>query len=246
LWPEPVFVEAVRALLDVHLTSFVAARSPIKPLIALAERAVFAFALPGNAMLLYLPSGNATARCSDRDEEPLLRALAADPSDHATRIVYADLLEQRGQLARAEYLRAEAAGENFERKLARVESLFHDAGCVFLPREHLNIEMWPVTATEEPPPTGRLLQGDKTFSLAAVTGLSFSKGNVEVHDLRARPTFEPQATLTFADGTWWLRMRQYHSANVNQRYWGGDIDLPLFDGDVIEIGYDGGAVTFRL
>jgi uncharacterized protein (TIGR02996 family) len=44
------------------------------------------------------------------DEQDLLRAILADPGDHATRRVYADWLEERGDpvsLHRAEYLRTE-------------------------------------------------------------------------------------------------------------------------------------------
>jgi uncharacterized protein (TIGR02996 family) len=45
----------------------------------------------------------------DPTERSLLDALAAQPDDVGTRLVYADHLEQRGELARAEALRAEAS-----------------------------------------------------------------------------------------------------------------------------------------
>jgi uncharacterized protein (TIGR02996 family) len=38
------------------------------------------------------------------DDEPFLRAILATPEDMATRLIYADWLEERGD-ARAEYLR---------------------------------------------------------------------------------------------------------------------------------------------
>jgi uncharacterized protein (TIGR02996 family) len=43
------------------------------------------------------------------DEDPFIAALAADPADETTRLVYADWLEERGDDARAAYLRAELA-----------------------------------------------------------------------------------------------------------------------------------------
>jgi uncharacterized protein (TIGR02996 family) len=46
---------------------------------------------------------------ADAAERALLETLAREPSDDAARAVYADHLEERGELARAEVLRAEAA-----------------------------------------------------------------------------------------------------------------------------------------
>jgi uncharacterized protein (TIGR02996 family) len=45
---------------------------------------------------------------SDPDEMAFIRAIAADPDDEATRLVYADWLEERGD-PRAEFLRVESA-----------------------------------------------------------------------------------------------------------------------------------------
>lgn len=39
------------------------------------------------------------------DEQAFLDALAADPADDTTRLVYADWLDDRGEAAKAEYLR---------------------------------------------------------------------------------------------------------------------------------------------
>jgi len=238
VWPDVDFTETIASLIEAHLMSLDDERSPMRPLVALAERGVFAFALPSDAFLLYLPAGHDIARCSARHEEPLLRALAADPADHATRLVYADLLEARGQLARAEHLRAEATGGNFERRVARVEHLFGDARAVFLPRPHENVEMWPVIATTTPSPVARLESAQHAYPLAAVTGVAVTdSAGVTVADLRAAPDFERHATLTYADGTFWLRMHDYHSAWVNGAYFAGDIDRPLFEGDTIRFGW---------
>lgn len=241
VWSDVDFTAAIEALLEAHLASQGDDGSPIKPLVALAERGVFAFALPGDATLLYLVAGRDIARSSARDEEPLLRALVEDPTDHATRLVYADLLEGRGQLARAEHLRAEAAGKSFERRVARVEHLFGGARAVFLSRPDKDVEdveMWPVIATGAPPPTARLETPQRAYPLAALTGVAVDdQAGVTVVDLRAAPDFQRHATLTYADGTFWLRMHDYHSATVNGAYFGGDIDRPLFEGDAIQLGW---------
>src|SRR5262249_2537148 len=42
------------------------------------------------------------------DEEALLRAIRLAPADDASRLVYADWLEERGEGGRAEFLRADA------------------------------------------------------------------------------------------------------------------------------------------
>jgi uncharacterized protein (TIGR02996 family) len=55
------------------------------------------------------PAAGIFAGEADPTEAALLDALAATPHDAATRLVYADHLEERGELARAEALRAEAA-----------------------------------------------------------------------------------------------------------------------------------------
>jgi uncharacterized protein (TIGR02996 family) len=46
-----------------------------------------------------------TVLSHDAEEQVLLEALRAQPDDAATRLVYADLLEQRGQLERAQFVR---------------------------------------------------------------------------------------------------------------------------------------------
>ena len=43
------------------------------------------------------------------EEDPFIAAIAADPADEVVRLVYSDWLEERGEDARAAYLRAEAA-----------------------------------------------------------------------------------------------------------------------------------------
>jgi uncharacterized protein (TIGR02996 family) len=45
------------------------------------------------------------------DEDAFIRALAAHPDDSAAKLVYADWLEERGETARADYLRSWAGGK---------------------------------------------------------------------------------------------------------------------------------------
>jgi uncharacterized protein (TIGR02996 family) len=164
---------ALTALTAAHLVSLDEADSPIKPLIALAERGVFTFALPGAATLLYVPTcrgERGVAHCSDQAEAPFLRALAVDPGDHQVRLVYADLLEQHGELARAERLREEASGSvPSEPRIKRVEQLFGDARAVFLPRQARPPEVRLMTASGQPPAGAHLEAGELSFPLAHAT-----------------------------------------------------------------------------
>jgi uncharacterized protein (TIGR02996 family) len=251
VWSDVALTETIGALLEAHLASQGDAGSPARPLVALAERGVFAFALPGGATLLYLLAGHDdSTRCSARDEEPLLRALAEDPTDHATRLVYADLLEGRGQLARAEHLRAEAAGTSFERRVPRVEHLFPHARAVFLPRPSKNVKMWPTAAPPPPtapPPTARLETAQRTYPLAAITGVTVDDNHaVTVVDLRATPDVQRHATLTYTDGTFWLRMHDSHSGSVNGAHFGGAFERPLFEGDTIRLDWRQPELVLRL
>ena len=251
VWSDVDFTETIGALLVAHLESQDDDGSPARPLVALAERGVFAFALPGEATLLYLLAGlDDITRCSARDEEPLLRALAEDPTDHATRLVYADLLEGRGQLARAEHLRAEAAGKNFERRVVAVEILFRDARAVFLPRPCKTAKLWPTVAPPPPaapPPTARLETAQHTYPLAAITGVTVDNNNtVTVVDLRATPDVQRHATLTYTDGTFWLRVHDSHTGSVNGTHFGGATERPLFEGDTIRLNRQQPDLVLRL
>lgn len=56
------------------------------------------------------------------DEESFLDAIAREPEDEAQRLVYADFLEDRGELARAEYVRSEAAWHRLSRRYAELRA----------------------------------------------------------------------------------------------------------------------------
>jgi hypothetical protein len=107
--------------------------------------------------------------------------------------------------------------------------------------------MWPVIATGAPPPAARLEAAARTYPLAALTGVAVDdEGAVTVVDLRAAPDFERHATLTYAEGTFWLRMHDYHSASVNGAHCGGDLERPLFDGDTLRFGWPDPVLVLRL
>lgn len=57
------------------------------------------------------------------DEAELLRALHANPDDRATRMVYADLLEQRGERVKAEMLRLQETWDPDFEETKRVKRL---------------------------------------------------------------------------------------------------------------------------
>ena len=232
---------ALAKLISAHLATLDDERSPVKPLIELAQRGVFAFALPGAAILLYVPScrgERGAVHCSDHAEAPFLRALAEDPTDHELRLVYADLLEQRGDPARAERLRAEASGRApAEPRVQRVEDLYSDAGALFLPRAAHAPDVWPVIASG-PPPAGAHLEVVGLRDIPLVyprTGIAIQDDTVEVRDLERDPSFEAHAVITYADGTFWIRALSYHHLVVNRGYGGGAADRPLFDGDHLNL-----------
>jgi len=233
---------ALTALTAVHLVSLDEADSPIKPLIELAERGVFTFALPGAATLLYVPTcrgERSVAHCSDQAEAPFLRALAVDPGDHQVRLVYADLLEQHGELARAERLREEASGSvPSEPRIKRVEQLFGDARAVFLPRQDRPPEVRLMTALGQPPAGAHLEADELSFPLAhANTEIAVNGGAIEVKELGSDPSPKPHVIviLTYVDGSFWVRMRSYYLTWLNDAHVDDAFDRPLFDGDTLKL-----------
>ena len=82
--------------------------TPIRELRTALEAGELAPALLAQATVLAAPAGMFVATM-DATERALLDELAARPDDAATRLVYADHLEARGDVVRAEELRAEAS-----------------------------------------------------------------------------------------------------------------------------------------
>jgi hypothetical protein len=56
----------------------------------------------------------------------------------------------------------------------------------------------------------------------------------------------PGLSLTYADGTFWLRMHDYHTARINGAYFGSDYDVPLFEGDTLQLGWQQPGLVLRL
>lgn len=73
------------------------------------------------------------------EEDPFIAAIAADPADEPTRLVYSDWLEEHGEDARAAYLRAEVA--NF--RGTPIQSEWYEMPGVDQVWAHL-ISRWPV------------------------------------------------------------------------------------------------------
>ncbi len=82
---------------------------PIRDLRIGLERGELAPELLAQAEAMVERAGGIFLGEPDATERALLETLTSEPSDDATRAVYADHLEERGELARAEVLRAEAA-----------------------------------------------------------------------------------------------------------------------------------------
>lgn len=72
------------------------------------------------------------------------------------------------------------------------------------------------------------------------------KDVVTVVDLRATSDFEQYVTLTYADGTFWLRQLEYRAVAVNATHIGCDIDRPLFEGDSIRFAWGMPELVLRL
>jgi uncharacterized protein (TIGR02996 family) len=99
-------IQPAIGLVALHLVSLDDAASPARPLAELIARRVFPIALPGNGVMLYLDAcEGGVPQLAHGGELPFLYALACDPGDTATRMVFGDYLEQRGDLVRAEQIR---------------------------------------------------------------------------------------------------------------------------------------------
>jgi uncharacterized protein (TIGR02996 family) len=239
---------AVRALLYTHLVTLDDEHAPARPLVALLARGVVAFALPGGAMLLYLASaGEVIARVPDEVEAALLRALALAPADRAARAVYADHLEQRGDVLRAAFVRAElsAATPPPPPVIARVEALFGGARCVLLQRDGAAPEPAAALLPGDAPPPAWIELGDYRYPLAAVTGVAYQHPVLRVEDVSQRASFEPTLIIAYANGVLWASPAASSSAQLNgrlllpiSRRW------PLYDRDVLQV--DGRTLIVRI
>jgi uncharacterized protein (TIGR02996 family) len=246
-----VVVDAITELLAAHVATLDDELSPLQPLVTLAERGVFAFALPDAGMLLYVSSLDGADRLLlpslDDTEVALLGAIAQSPDDHQQRRVYADLLEQRGRATAAAQMRAMASGSAPNAPTTRrVEQLFAAARPVLLPRKNQGPEVPRVQPSGLLPTGAHLTFGATAFVLVSVTGIRWDDegGTVQVRDLAnaAGPSEgvddepQPNATITFAGETLWLRTLNHSRVTVNDACVDNETDTPLFEGDVMRLG----------
>jgi hypothetical protein len=208
--------------------------SPARPLANLLARGVYALALPDSAMLLYLPfAGDAVRHSSEPVERDFVDALAADDRSG---LVYGDYLEERGELVRADAIRARS-GPTIG---APVHYVFENARPLLLfrsreqPTPHALV---PDTTV----PAARLEIAGHVHRLGSRTGIAQRNGQFVVDP-------EPGASaavLTQAGGALWISIaRDYASAAVNHSTLFDRTRQPLFDGDVITL--QGCAAVVRL
>lgn len=214
--------------------------SPIEPLIALAERGAVAFALPGAAMLVYAPWLDGPP--PDPREAALRHALWTDRDDLATRVVYADLLEQRGDHVRAALLRRDP------RASPRIvgPSLYPHAAPVLVPHwpgraGHRRRDAAILTRTPSgPPPSGACLELGQAphvrFPLFAQTIIHDLRGQVRIEDAALVPApVQIRAYLTYDEGVFWLRGDGGRDAVLLNDETVGRVDQPMADGDELRL-----------
>ena len=212
------------SLVTAHLATLDDDVSPARPLANLLARGVYALALPDSAMLLYLASA---AERLERSSDPLEQGFVDTLADDGVALAYGDHLEQRGELARAEAIRARggpAIG-------SPVHYAFEDARPLLLldSREPLAPhDLVPDTSV----PAARLEIDGRTYPLGSRVGIAAIDGQLVVDP----PPGASGATLTQAGGALWLAIaRDYASVRLNHRILFDRTRQPLFDGDVITI-----------
>jgi hypothetical protein len=213
------------SLVAAHLATLEDDVSPVRPLVSLLARGVYALALPDSAMLLYLASAAAPiSRSSDPIEQGFVDALAA--GDRAG-LVYGDYLEERGELARADAVRAQD-GPTIG---VPVHYAFEDARplLMFNPREQpAPRALVPDTSV----PAARLEIAGRVHPLGSRTGIAWLNDQLVVDP----PPGTAVAMLTQSGSALWLNIaRDYASAALNHRTLFDRTRQPLFDGDVITL-----------
>ncbi len=170
--------------------------SPVHPLAGLVTRRVFPFALPDNAVLLVLDAcEEAVLHSSDIRDNQFLHVLARSPEDLATRMVYADYLEQRGETARADAVRDRELGPP---RMSQPASMFLEAASVLIYRDE---DDTPIRDVAAQPLRAHLEIRDRVYPLGAATAITYDD-----HKLAIGPRKDPDrgVHLVQADGAIWL------------------------------------------
>ena len=211
--------------------------SPARLLAELVTRRVFPFALPDNAVLLMLDAcEDAVLHSSDTDDNRLLHVLARSPDDLATRMVYADYLEQRGEAARADAVRDRELGPP---RMPQPGNMFLEATPVLIYRQQ---DDQPIRDVATPPPRVHLELRDRVYPLAAATAITYDD-----HKLAIGPLADPDrgVHLVPAHGAVWLSSHDLQvRASLNEcpfDRWRAA--RPLFDGDVLDLRAQRDAIT---
>ncbi|HWO19862.1 MAG TPA: hypothetical protein VNO30_13845 [Kofleriaceae bacterium] len=225
------------SLVAAHLATLEDDVSPARPLASLLARGVYALALPDSAVLLYLASGLAsglasvaapTQRSSDPIERDFVDALAAgDPAGDRAGLVYGDYLEERGELVRAEAVRAQG-GPTIG---VPVHYAFEDARplLLFNPRD---VPTPRALVPDTSVPGARLEIDGRVHPLGSRTGIAWLNDQLVVDP----PPGTSVAMLTQSGGALWLNIaRDYASAALNHRTLFDRTRQPLFDGDLITL-----------
>lgn len=212
--------------------------SPLEPLLALAERGGVAFALPSSSILIYAPWLEVGSPPDPR-EAALRHKLRTERDDLEAHMVYADLLEQRGEHARASMLRREP---NMPRRILG-PSLYPHAEPLTIPHRpgrpghrRLGTAVLPRTPSG-PPPTGACLQISELpygrFPLFAQTIIHDQHGLVRIEDAALVPSpIQTLAYLTYDEGVFWLRG---DGILLNDEVQRGMVDHPMANGDELRL-----------
>src|SRR5262245_65691672 len=119
-------------------------------------------------MLLILDScEDAVLHSSDAAENRFLHMLARDPDDVATRTVYADYLEHRGESARADAVRDAELGPP---RMAQPASIFGEGTSILIYRDQ---DDEPALELATQRPYAHLELGDRVYSLDVATAITY-------------------------------------------------------------------------
>jgi uncharacterized protein (TIGR02996 family) len=216
-------------LLCTHVATFEDDVSPARPLADLITRGVFPFALPGNAVLLILDScADAVLHSSDPAGNRFLHVLARSPDDLATRTVYADYLEHRGESVRADAVRDRELGPP---RVAQPASIFLEGASLLIYRDE---DDPPIRDVATAPPRAHLELGDRVYPLGVATAITYDNDKLAIG-----PLVDPArgVQLVHADGAIWISVHEARpDVSINDcSFDSWRAARPLFDGDVLDV-----------
>lgn len=216
-------------LLCTHVATLEDDVSPARPLAELITRGVFPFALPGNAFLLILDTcADAVLHSSDPADNRFLHLLARNPEDVATRTVYADYLEHRGESARADAIRG---GELGPPRAAQPASIFLEGTPILIYRDE---DDEPTCDAATDPPHAHLELGDSVYPLGVATAITDGDDTLAIG-----PLVDPGrgVQLLHADGAIWISVHEARpDVSINDcSFDSWRAARPLFDGDVLDV-----------